>query len=81
MQYEGEPFQGFTSNYAVVSKKLPARKYFNTDAEFKDMLGSVSYYPADEDEINTGDEIIAYQPEQVLPKYVVHYTVHVSFHS
>jgi hypothetical protein len=32
----------------------------------------------DKDEPGQGDEIVVYQAEQVLPKYVVHYTVHVS---
>ncbi len=52
-----------------------ARELCTTKREFEDLEGAEGFYPIQTEEIFEGDEIVVFDSSQVLPRYVVHYTV------
>jgi len=70
-----EPTPGHTSHYVVVTKKNSDPSFFRSKSEFKDFKNFANYFPVAGDEPAHGDEIVVFRSEQVLPRYILHYTL------
>ena len=63
-----------TSHYIVVAKKTLKSNLCSTKEDFL-LEGVTNYFPVEQGEQAEGDEIVVFSTDQVLPRYIVHYTV------
>eukprot|EP00026_Physarum_polycephalum_P004350 Phypoly_transcript_04368.p1 GENE.Phypoly_transcript_04368~~Phypoly_transcript_04368.p1 ORF type:complete len:628 (+),score=75.61 Phypoly_transcript_04368:157-2040(+) len=66
-----------TSHYVVVSNKMISQAVC-ADEDYDTLKNTTNYYPVEENESAQGDEIVVFRSEQVLPRFIVNYTVVVS---
>ncbi len=67
--------KGFTSHYTLVCKKPVSPDVCRTEDDFAKVRGLTSFFPIVKGEEIQGDEIVVFESAQVLPKYIVHYSV------
>jgi len=66
---------GYTAHFALVKLKDAAQGMCAAPVDFKSIDGLLSYFPVTGEEAVEGDEIIVFKGAQVLPRFVVHYSV------
>ncbi len=72
----GSPCEkGYTSHYTLVSKKKVSRKVCRAQSDFEIVEGLVNYFPVEDGDEVQGDEVGIFEPVNVLPRFVVRYTV------
>jgi len=75
VKYGGDLTPGYTSHYVLVKKKKMAVGLCQSNKDFDLLAGVTNYFPVEANEKAEGDEIVVFRSEQVLPRYIVHYTV------
>ena len=72
---------GYTSHFSLVKLKRASESLCESSVDFKSVDGLLSYFPISGQEEVEGDEIIIFKSAQVLPRFIVHYSVVSFFHS
>lgn len=65
-----------TTHHTLVKKKLASKAVCKTENDYNSVAGLTTYFPVQAGEEVEGDEIVVFDSAQVLPRYVVHYSIH-----
>lgn len=74
----GKPAEkGYDSHYVLVKKKAADTSFCASDSDYKAISKFEQFYPIDESDFGQeqGDEICVFDSAQVLPRYIVKYSV------